>query len=182
MSLHDQIEYWSQIAGRPLTKFEQMVIARPFKYSKYWHTWDRVLKPVFAGTPYGYVEFALTPVNGWDIPVCGYESRMAVIRRNNTKTESLGEIKIRVHSTVPEQGDKYASSLPEEARQQLVDELGQEKVQYMLYGNIFDHVDWDLYQKIKVNHQGGVPLALCSKSVGADSMAEFDNQRVRGTS
>ena len=164
MSLHDQIERWSKVADRPLTKFEQMVIARPFKYSSYWRTWNRVLKPVYAGLPHGYVEFSLTPVDGWHATeVRNTELRQSNANSNLVRGLELAAIKIRQHSTAPDPKDKYASAVPDDVRQQLIERIGAEEAQYLLYGNIFDAVDWALYPKIKTLG-GGIPLAQCRKS------------------
>lgn len=173
MSLHDQIEYWATVANRPLTKFEQLVIARPFKYDAYWRTWNRMLKPVYAGSPHGYVEVSLSPVNGWN--KSSENVVVPFLEGTDKKAQELAAIRIRQHSTSPDPKDKYASAVPDEVRQQLIDRIGAEAAQYLLYGNIFDAVDWDKYPKIKTLG-GGIPLALCRKSIGVDSTREFDNQ------
>lgn len=148
-SLSDQIDFWTVHADRPLTKFEQMVIARPFKYCSYWRTWSRMLKPVYAGSPRGLVELNLSVVNDPKLtPEVVLEFK---------------QMKIRNHVTSSDPRDRYSSSLPDDVLMRLREAIGSdEEVQYMLYGNIWDHIDWDRYQQSSAfTHGGGIPLAQC---------------------
>jgi hypothetical protein len=152
MSLVDQIDFWQKKTGKPLSSFERMVVARPFKYSSYWRKWNRMLKPVYGGSPNGYVEFSLEPSTGW-----GEGSNSDMIR------QSIGEvrlIKIRHHSTLPDKKDVFASQPPDDVIRRMREHFGDEETQYMLYGNIFSHIDWAKYVKVKTLG-GGIPLAEC---------------------
>jgi hypothetical protein len=172
MSIHDQIEYWSKLADRPLTKFEQLLIARPYKWDGYWHTWNRVLKPVWGGEPHGMVEVNITPVNGW-------------LTRDQTGTtrrpEAIAEIealKIRNHLTSSDHNDKFQSSLPEDERRVLVSMIGMEASNYLLFGDIWSIIDWDKYRRQSLlSKGGGIPLALIRNNAqGYESTREFDNR------
>lgn len=173
MSLSDQIEYWAKVAGRPITKFEQMVLARPFKYSSYWRTWNRVLKPVYGGQPYGYVEFSLEPINGW-IKVPAQKDIYfpeTLAKRVIDQVANVGSIRIRQHSTLPDPKDKYSSSIPDELLEKMKSVFGEDHTQYMLYGNIFDRVDWDKYRSTWTIG-GGIALEECGKNIGTESMRD----------
>ncbi len=155
MSLVDQINFWKKSKGSSLSTFEQVVVARPFKYSSYWHRWSRVLKPVYGGNPHGYVEFSIEPVvPGWDKP--GDPSPALV--KSITEAHS---ILIRHHSTIPDKKDVYASQPPDEVIACMRRYFGDEDTQYMLYGNILSTIDWDRYSRVKTLG-GGIPLAACS--------------------
>jgi hypothetical protein len=154
MSLTDQIDFWKKAKGRPLSSFEQVVVARPFKYSNYWRRWSRVLKPVYGGSPQGYVEFSLEPdVPGWEKT----EEPSAALAKSILEAHS---IKIRHHSTIPDKKDVYASQPPDEVIACMRRYFGDEDTQYMLYGNIFDRIDWARYSRVRTLG-GGIPLAAC---------------------
>jgi hypothetical protein len=142
MSLHDQIEYWATYADRDLTAFERMVISRPFKYSSYWRTWNRVIKPVWAGLPHGIVEVSLSTIPGAE------------------KMRDIADMRIRNHVTAFDIKDSFKSSLPDDFRRKLIEGIGEEEAQFLLYGNIWDYIDWDRYRQMSAWHPGGgIPLA-----------------------
>src|SRR6478736_3887871 len=62
ISFSEQMQRWTHVSDRALNRFEQISIARPFKYDHYWKRWTRIIKPVVSGFPYGILELNLTPI------------------------------------------------------------------------------------------------------------------------
>lgn len=155
MSLSEQITFWEKVKGCPLSSFEQVVVARPFKYSAYWQRWSRVLKPVYGGNPRGYVEFSIQP----DLP--GWENSGPLSTNLARSISEIRSIRIRHHSTTPDKNDRYASQPPDAIIAAMRLQFGEDETQFMLYGSIFDRIDWVRYQRTPTLG-GGIPLAECA--------------------
>lgn len=139
LTLDENTERWKQMAQRPLSRFERLKIARPIHYSERTRTWSRVLKPILAGFPYGYVEMDLT----YDASAGRYP---------------LG---ITIHSQSADDSDKFLASYPDAEHQLLVQRYGgdSEIAKFLLYydvwGSLIDNLLLDKWQRTRAP----VPLA-----------------------
>lgn len=153
-SLKTAIDKWVAYIGRPLNKFEQRTVARPFLYREETKAWSRLLKPVWEGPPRGYVEVTLTP-NGQD----WNDLKKVLIRNVATSIDMLDVLADAPTQTVVK--DIYAN-------------LGQEIAAILLYGHLFELIDWDLF-KVKAYspfYDGqGIPL-FDVLNVGSDEFME----------
>ena len=144
MSLKDQITHWQKVADRDLAPFEKMIVARPYKYSKVWSTWSRVLKPVYAGTPLGWVELNLD-----------FSPHAAV---------GLDAVFIRKNMTKMQQTDEFYEAVPDDVVKNIVAAIGSDLAKFVLYEDVWSRIDWDLYEKAAMTTLGGgIPLSKCAK-------------------
>jgi hypothetical protein len=121
VSITDRIEYWSGVTGRPLSSFEQMKVARPFRYNVMDKKLYRVLKPIIFGSPYGYVEIDLN----FNRP---------------------GQVKFDFDLLIHNQGsdyhsDKFLTDIPPPERQCIEGLHGYEVAQWVLYGDVWSQID-----------------------------------------
>lgn len=107
LTFQDQMKRWGGVAGRSLNRFEQMSIARPFVYSPFFGTWNRIIKPIMSGSPMGIMLLNLTP--GTDV----HGMRMFVT------------------DTLFRREDKFERQLPSTIMEQLVSAVGHEQAVFM---------------------------------------------------
>lgn len=116
----NKVDYWQGAAGRSLGSFEQLTIARPFRYNMATQKWSRLIKPIVTGLPFGYVEVDLT----FD------EVRLCF------------PCKIVVHTQKPTRNDKYMSSLPEyEVKNMIARARNEDFIKWVLYDDLWEGVD-----------------------------------------
>lgn len=107
LSFQDQMKRWGGIAGRTLTRFEQMSIARPFVYSPFFGTWNRIIKPIHQGHPMGIIMLNVTP--GTD----------------------LKQMKMFITDTLFRREDKFERQLPSTVMEVLTSAVGHEQAVFM---------------------------------------------------
>lgn len=118
--VRERIDYWAGVAGRPLNSFEQMKIARPFRYNSVEGKLYRVLKPVVFGAIYGYVELDL----------------------NVRPDEPRFNFDLLVHNKGSDiRSDKFLSDIPVPERQYIEGLHGYEVTQWILYGDVWGQLD-----------------------------------------
>ena len=143
----EQNRRWSRLAGRSMSKFEQMLIGRPFRYSSYWGRWTRVIKPIFDGHPYGMIELNLTPMPG--VP-------------SSTWKNDVAPMYIRRHMTNMDRKDQFVVALPRDIMVQLTDAVGHEQAVFMTQSDLWPYIDADkLFQEDRrAVHINGIPFNL----------------------
>jgi hypothetical protein len=121
VQVRELIDYWAGVAGRPLSSFEQMKVARPFRYNVADKKLYRVLKPVVLGSIYGYVELDLN---------------------FNRQGQTKYDFDLLVHNQGSDfHSDKFLSDLPV-AERQCIEGLHSYKVaQWILYGDLWSQID-----------------------------------------
>jgi hypothetical protein len=151
-NVKDQIDVWKGHLGRDLNKFEQMVVARPFRWSG--NHWTRLIKPVWEGNPRGYVEIDVVPPQGktWD---------------------DLKELRI-YHTLVSiDKADVMLHALPENIKKDLYANVGNDLAPVLLYGNLFPCIDWEAYRlwayRPDYNNKG-VPFEMCTTVLSDEHM------------
>lgn len=118
--VRERIDYWSGVTGRPLNSFEQMKVARPFRYNSVEGKLYRVLKPVVFGAIYGYVELDLNVRP--DMPKFDFD--------------------ILIHNKGSDvRADKFLSDIPAPERQYIEGLHGYEVTQWVLYGDVWPQLD-----------------------------------------
>ena len=118
--VRERIDYWASVAGRPLNSFEQMKIARPFRYNSTEGKLYKVLKPVVFGAIYGYVELDL----------------------NVRPDEAKFDFDLLVHNKSSDiRADKFLSDIPVPERQYIEGLHGYELTQWILYGDVWSQLD-----------------------------------------
>ncbi len=125
ISFSEQMQRWGRVADRPLNKFEQMVVGRPFKYSSYWRSWSRVIKPISDGYPIGYIELNITPI----------------FASNETWVNSVQPMIMRNHLTPADKKDLFESELPPVELQALIANVGHEDAMFMLNTDLWPMMD-----------------------------------------
>lgn len=119
-----------------------------FVYSSYWRTWSRVLLRM--GGKFNYqLEVDVTPIN--DHFVSSW-----------VPTES---IRIRKHCTVHGPKDIYTHDLPDTVVKQMEEYLSQDVINIILHSDIYNLVDWELYDSIRNVKGGGIMLFACIKTI-----------------
>ena len=119
-----------------------------FVYSSYWRTWSRVLLRM--GGKFNYqLEVDVTPIN--DHYVSSW-----------VPTES---IRIRKHCTVHGPKDIYTHDLPDGVVKQMEEYLSQDVINIILHSDIYNLVDWELYDSIRNVEGGGIMLFACIKTI-----------------
>lgn len=117
----ERIAYWSGVIGRPLSSFEQMKVARPFRYSVPDKKLYRVLKPVMLGPIYGYVELDLN---------------------FNRPDQSKFDFDLLIHNQGSDyHSDKFMTDIPAPERQCIEGLHGFEVAQWLLYGDVWNQID-----------------------------------------
>jgi hypothetical protein len=163
-TLHAQCSFWSTFAGRRLTKFEQMVIARPFRFNPYTQTWSRIIKPTSTGLPAGYFEIRLQ-----------VDSTAGL---SDDGTFTLLPLKVH-HAMCLYSSDKFHSALPDHLHRAVRASLRDDALA-LLYDNLFQAIDWDMWHKHfdrDPDSRLGQPLALLlQKHSGYESTREFDQR------
>lgn len=136
-----QIDTWKERLGRDLNKFEQMVVARPYRWSGKRLT--RLIKPVWEGNPRGYVEIDVIP---------GVQESWEDIKR------------IRICNSLVniDKQDVMVNSVPNLITWDLFANVGNEIARVILYGDIFPLIDWDKHKALAPDNNRGVPLSLCT--------------------
>jgi hypothetical protein len=118
--VRERIDYWAGVAGRPLNRFEQMKIARPFRYNSVEKKLYKVLKPVVFGAIYGYVEIDIN------------------VRRG----EDQFDFDLLIHNKSSDiRDDKFLSDIPVPERQYIEGLHGYEVTQWILYGDVWSQLD-----------------------------------------
>lgn len=74
---------------------------------------------------------------------------------------AVGELQLRFHDTYTSGGDKTITMVPEGLQQRMLSHLSPEVVEFMLRGNIFSIIDWDLFCQQDVS--SGVPIVRCQR-------------------
>lgn len=118
--VRSRIDYWASVAGRPLSAFEQMKVARPFRYNSVEGKLFRVLKPVVFGAIYGYVEIDLN------------------VRSDGARFD----FDILIHNKGSDvRADKFLSDVPVPERQYIEGLHGYDVTQWALYGDVWEQLD-----------------------------------------
>jgi hypothetical protein len=98
-----------------------------FIKSDYWGVWSRILNKGFhIPTNNLFVEVNLTPLQSWDVDV--------------------RPIRIRAHSTNSNK-NKPVTELPEDIKNLMVKNLGEELVNRLLFEDFLPMINWDLYRE-----------------------------------
>jgi hypothetical protein len=74
---------------------------------------------------------------------------------------AVGEIQLRFHDTYTSGGDKTIMTVPEDLQQSMLSHLDPEVVEFMLRGNVFNIIDWDVFCQQDVS--SGVPIVHCQR-------------------
>lgn len=124
-----QIDEWQERLGRDLNKFEQLVVARPFRWNETNKSWYRLIKPVWDGEPQGYIEIQISP-------------------NRDTTWEQLKSIKVSLTRLAIDKDEvlRSSSQLGNQLKVDLVNNLGQETASILLYSNLFPLIDMDIYK------------------------------------
>lgn len=141
-----QIDEWKARIGRDLNKFEQLVVARPFRWNEFDNSWYRLIKPVWDGEPQGYLEVRITP---------GTKSSWA----------KVSEIQIKLDRTSIDKREilKSAAQLHPQLKFDMVQDLGEDLTATLLYGNLFPLIDMDKFKSYLYNpnfDNKEVPLSM----------------------
>jgi hypothetical protein len=151
ISFSDQMKRWAHITGRPLNKFEQMSVARPFKYSKYWRTWSRLIKPVYEGFPLGFIELNLTP-----LPLDSDSTSCSGIEWE----KEIKPMVMRGHLSMTDEEDIFRMGLPAFEYDALVANVGHEQALFMLNCDLWPLMDLEKFvEEQRKNSGGGVQFA-----------------------
>lgn len=117
----ERIAYWAGVTGRHLTSFEQLKIARPFRYNVPSKKLYRVLKPVVLGPIYGYVEIDLN---------------------FNRPDQTKFDFDLLVHNQGSDyHSDKFLTDVPPAERQCIEGLHSHEVAQWVLYGDVWSQID-----------------------------------------
>lgn len=133
--LRNQVGRWQAAAGRALSSFEQLTIARPFHYNLDTQRWSRLIKPLITGVPFGYVEVSLSRI--------GDHYPLTVV----------------VHTTRSTHADKYLSSIPDSEVKDMEERLGHDMTHWLLYADLWDGLDVTRLADIR-SHKPGSPILL----------------------
>ena len=153
LSFGEQMKRWAMIADRPINSFEQMMIARPFKFDAQHQTWSRTIKPVYSGLPLGVIELTLTPVNPSD---------------PKSWRDQVNPMRMRLHGMSVSESDKFHASLPDEVFQSMIDQVGREQAVFMITCDLWPYMD--LPKLMQERKKATSPLGIA-----------FDAFRLRGT-
>jgi hypothetical protein len=144
VSLSTHVNRWQSLVGRNLTSFEQLKIARPFRYDGVNNRWYRLLKPVLGSLPYGFVEIDLT------------------IRDETVPNHKV--FAVNVHSTSPTGKDVFSTNLPDVEFQRMARSRGLSITQWVLYSDLWSGLDLDRLVDLRShNSYGSIPLASLLK-------------------
>lgn len=132
-TVRERIDYWAGVTGRHLTSFEQMKVARPFRYDVKENRLYRVLKPVVFGAIYGFVEIDL----------------------NVNQNEPKCDFDVLVHGMSGDvDSDKFLSSVPDGTRQYIEGLHGYELTQWILYGDVWSQLDLNRLHYLNARTRG----------------------------
>lgn len=135
----DQMKRWGGVADRAITRFEQMMIARPFVYSPFFGTWSRIIKPVPQGHPLGIILLNLTPGHG-----------------------RVEQMQLSVTDSLFRREDKFERQVPDSIKELLVSKLGHEKTMFMLECDLWPLINTAKFlEQRKRFGQEPIPLEMC---------------------
>lgn len=117
----ERIAYWAGVIGRPLNTFEQLKVARQFRYDVQHQKLYRTLKPVMLGPIYGFVEIDLN---------------------FNRPDQTKFDFDLLIHSQSSDyKRDKFLTDVPAPERQTIEGLHGYEVAQWVLYGDVWGQID-----------------------------------------
>jgi hypothetical protein len=129
-----RIGYWSGVTGRPLSSFEQVKVARPFRYNVTEKKLYRVLKPVLLGPIYGYVELDLN---------------------FNRPDQVKFDFDLLIHNQGSDfHSDKFLTDIPAPERQCIEGLHGREVARWVLYGDVWNQVDHNRLHYLSARNLG----------------------------
>ena len=119
-----------------------------FVYSSYWRTWSRVLLRM-GGKFHYQLEVDVTPIND----------------HNVSSWVPTEYIRIRKHCTVHGPKDIYTHDLPDTVVERMEEYLSQDAINIILHSDIYNLVDWELYDSIRNVKDRGIMLFGCIKTI-----------------
>ena len=126
---------WENVTGRELTKFERMMIARPFRQSSE-GLWSRVIKPCLGGKPVGQIEIPFGEIIKFSV-------RESVI--------PLGPY-VKVVDKILSPEDAFHYNISEGHHHEITSAFGYELAKELMYGDVLSYLDLRILQELRTQH------------------------------